>query len=249
MVKGIENPNQDLIGGGRAAHKGAAVTMPDQLPVVTTRWYGEDVFELQLERRGLSFVPGDCLALFSPDGRVSRPYSISSGTDEAVLRFLVRRMPGGEVSPYLAACRPGDSVRVSPPFGWFRPGEHGARRPFVFIATGTGVAPFLSYLRSQPAVRPAAFLYGVRHLADAVETDWLRAVGGMRLAVSRENAPGCHRGRVTDLLPGLPLAGEIDYYLCGLDAMIDEVTDWLEGRGIAITRIHRECFFNASYSP
>jgi ferredoxin--NADP+ reductase len=224
------------------------VTTPDQLPVVGTRWFSEDVFELQLERGRLPFVPGDCLALFAADGRVSRPYSIASGTQEDILRFLIRRLPGGEVSPYLGARRPGDTVRISPPFGWFRPGEHEGRRPYVFIATGTGVAPFLCHLRSRPGARPAAFLYGVRQAADAVEPAWLRAEAGVRLAVSREDAPGCHRGRVTDLLPELPLQPEMDYYVCGLDAMIDEVTEWLERKGISITRIHRECFFNASYT-
>lgn len=241
-------PTPGLQEVGAAAHNGGPVTNPDHLSVVGTRWFGTDVFELQLDRRGLSFVPGDCLALYAADGRVSRPYSIASGTDDTLLRFLVRRMPGGEVSPYLGDRRPGDVVRVSPPFGWFRPGEYAARRPFVFVATGTGVAPFLAYLRGRPPARPAAFLYGVRQAADAVEPEWLRTVAGARIAVSREEVAGCHRGRVTDLLPGLPLGPDIDFYLCGLDAMIDEVTNWLEERGVSIIRIHRECFFNASYT-
>lgn len=221
--------------------------MKEAMRVLGLRWFGPDIFEIQLERDGLPFVPGDCLALFAADGRVSRPYSIASGTADPVLRFLVRRMPGGEVSPYLAERKAGDVVRVSPPFGWFRPGEHADRRPFVFIATGTGVAPFLASLRSRPGLRPAAFLYGVRQAADRVDPDWLRDVAGARIAVSRADAPGCHRGRVTDLLGELPLGAGVDYYLCGLDAMIDDVTNWLEARGIDITRIHRECFFNASY--
>ena len=141
------------------------------------------------------------MALFGPDGRVSRPYSIASGTGEDILRFLIRRMPGGEVSEYLAGLQPGDQVRVSPPFGWFRPGEHAGQRPFAFLATGTGVAPFMSYLRSPGAVRPAAFLYGVRQADNRVDTDWLAKVGGVQCAVSREAVDGCHHGRITGLLP------------------------------------------------
>ena len=156
-------------------------------------------------------------------------------------------MPGGEVSDYLAECKPGCEVRVSPPFGWFRPGEQAGQRPFVFLATGTGVAPFVSYLRSQPKARPEVFLYGVRHGADLVDADWLREAGGVRCAVSREEKPGCFHGRITGLLESLPQDDQHDYYLCGLDTMIDEVTAWLESRGVPISRIHRECFFNASY--
>ena len=211
-------------------------------------WHGQDVFELELERNELSFIPGDCLALYAEEGRVSRPYSISSGTEEKALRFLVRRMKGGVVSTFLADRKPGDEVRVSPPFGWFRPGEKAGKAPFVFIATGTGIAPFLAYLRSRPAVAPVATLYGVRQFADAVDVDWLQKHGNVKLAVSREKVPPHHHGRMTDLLEGVPCDGNTDYYLCGLDAMIDDVTNWLEARGVDITRIHRECFFNASYS-
>lgn len=214
--------------------------------VTGIRWHGPDVFELSLARNGMSFVPGDCVALFGADRRVSRPYSIASGTNEDMLRFLVRRMPKGEVSEYLGSRASGDAVAVSPPFGWFRPGEHAARRPFVFISTGTGVAPFVAHLRTHPDRRPAAFLHGVRHAADLVERRLLESAGA-RIAVSRDDAPGCARGRVTDLLGMLPVSAETDFYLCGLDAMIDEVTRWLEARGIPIDRIHRECFFNASY--
>ncbi len=222
--------------------------MSDELPVRAVRRQGKNVFELQLDRKGMAFAPGDCMALYTSDGRVSRPYSLASGTGEEILRFIIRIMPGGLVSTYLSQRAPGDLVRISPPFGWFRPGEHAARRPYAFVATGTGVAPFLACLRSDPEARPAFFLYGVREAQDAVDPDWLRERAGMELAVSRESAPGAHRGRVTDLLAARDLVADVDYYLCGLDAMIDEATEILESRGVEISRIHRECFFNASYS-
>lgn len=217
------------------------------LRVRDVRWNGPDIFELSLDRDGLPFTPGDCLALFAEDGRVSRPYSIASGTGEEVIRFVIRTMPGGEVTPFLASRKPGDAVRVSPPFGWFRPGEHAAERPCVFVATGTGIAPFMSALLSQPQLKPAVLLYGVRKAADLIEPAWLRERAGARIAVSREEVPGYFHGRVTGLLDGLDQLANADYYLCGLDTMIDEVTVWLEQRGVDITRIHRECFFNASY--
>ena len=221
--------------------------MQDQLTVRMVRAIGPEVFELQLEREGIPFVPGDCMALYAGDGRVSRPYSLASGTSEEIFRFVIRRMPGGEVSPYLAARRPGDRVRVSPPFGWFRPGEQGDRRPFVFLATGTGIAPFLAYFRSATPPRRAICLYGVRRREDAVDVEWLAQHCDLRLAVSREPAPDAFHGRITGLLGGLEVSPATDYYLCGLDAMIDEATAWLETRGVPLSHIHRECFFNASY--
>ncbi len=215
--------------------------------VTAVKRHGPDIVELCVERLGLVFEPGDCMALYSEEGRVSRPYSLAAGTADADLRFLIRRMDGGDVSPFLCSRVPGDVVRVSPPFGWFRPGAQSARRPFVFMATGTGIAPFFAYLRSPGAERPATFWYGCRVAADLVEPDWLKMQGGAQFAVSREAAAGCHHGRVTDQLSALPL-GDYDYYLCGLDSMIDDVARFLQSKGVSLTQIHRECFFNAPLS-
>lgn len=221
--------------------------MTEYLTVKNIVWYGEGIFEIRFERNGIEFVPGDCIALFSAEGKESRPYSVASGRDEDILRFVIRHMEGGMVSPYLASRKPGDTVKISPPFGWFRPGRTGASAPFVFLTTGTGISPFLSHFRSHPEHPPLQCLYGVRVLEDAVDLEWLRTLCNLKLAVSREGACPHHQGRITDLLDDMPVAPEIHYYLCGLDAMIDEVTNWLEEKGIDIAHIHRECFFNASY--
>jgi len=201
-----------------------------------------ELFELQLERGAVTFAPGACMALFNERGD-SRPYSIAAGTGEELLRFLVRRIPGGRVSDWLAGRRPGERVPASDPFGWFRPGRSVAGERCVFVATGTGIAPFLSHLRSLPAQPPVACLYGVRRQEDAFALEELQNLPGFRLAVSGTRGAGHFHGRVTGLLDQLPLAGDIHYYLCGLDTMIDQVGHWLEDRGVDFTQIHREIFF------
>ena len=82
--------------------------------------------------------------------------------------------------------KPGDVIRITPPFGWFRPGQEIGNAPFVFLATGTGIAPFLSYLHTfeQP---PESCLYGVRHAVDAIGMEILNRHGPVRLAISRES--------------------------------------------------------------
>jgi len=222
--------------------------MSDTLRVKQLEWHSEGVFEITFERGGISFTPGDCLALFDEDRKTSRPYSIASGVDDGQLRFIVRRMPGGAVSTYLSRRRPGDPVKASPPFGWFRPGQAADGSPFAFVATGTGISPFMAHFRSRPGQAPAACLLGVRTLADAVHLPWLQRQCDLKLAVSREDAPGHFHGRVTGLLEHLPLAPGSHFYLCGVDAMIDDVSNWLEAHEVPITHIHRECFFNASYA-
>ena len=212
--------------------------------VTGLEWFGTDVFEIAFRRDGLAFVPGDCVAVFAADGRTSRPYSIASGTAEDDLRLLIRRMPGGAVSAWLADRKPGDTVLLSPPFGWFRPGDPALEGPHVFVATGTGLAPFVSHLRSRPDAPRSPLLYGISTADDAAHVDWLRERTDLHWCVSREEVDGSHHGRVTDLLESIDPGPHAHWFLCGLDAMIDETTRRLEARGCPITHIHRECFFN-----
>lgn len=218
------------------------------LPVHALRNWTDAIFELEVERRGYPFVPGECAVMFN-DGLASRPYSIASGPDESVLRFLIRRQPGGAVSTWLGSRRPGDGVRISTPFGAFRPGqEPDSTDPGVFVATGVGIAPFLSYARSTLAGRGGPrprCLYGVRQRADAVHLDLLGRVTDLRLAISREVIPGTHHGRVTDLLDQAGITAETPVYLCGLDAMVDDAVRWLAHHGLTSNRIHVEVFFSS----
>jgi len=202
----------------------------------------DELFELQLERGTVQFEPGACVALFS-NGTESRPYSIAAGIGEGVLRFLIRRVPDGKVSHWLAQRKPGDKIQASAPFGWFRPGRAVAGARSVFIATGTGIAPFLSYLRSNPQQVPELCLYGVRQQAEAFNLEELQRIENFYLALSQEEINDHFYGRVTGLLDQIPLADDINYYLCGLDTMIDETSSWLENQGVAYTQIHREIFF------
>ena len=220
--------------------------MNDTYPIVNLEWKTSKVFELTVERNGLRFTPGDSVALFSADGNDSRPYSISSGIDESVLRFLIQRMPKGNVSDYLAGLSPGQRIRISEPFGWFRPGYNIDGQPFIFIATGTGIAPFMSYFHAYPNKPPQLLLYGVRQLDDAIDLEYLQSCCPVELAISRETVPPYTRGRVTDVIPTISIKPDTHFYLCGLDAMIDEVTAWLENSGVNFSHIHREVFFHAS---
>lgn len=218
-----------------------------RLPVSHVRWLAPDIFELALERADVVFEPGESVVLFGPS-EISRPYSIASGGADPLLRFVIRRMSGGALSPWLAERRAGDVLEVSHPFGEFRPGVGDrAGGGAVFVATGVGIAPFLSYLSGPvaPARKPIC-LYGVRQFRDAVGIAILRERSDLTLAVSREDLPPAHgifQGRVTGVLDRLPLAGDRHYCLCGSDAMVDTVTYWLRNHGVPPERLHGEVFF------
>lgn len=216
---------------------------PAQHDVRRVQRMDDGLFVLCLERNGLAFTPGDCVALHAPNG-VSRPYSIASGNTEDELRFLIRKMPGGEVSPWLAARKPGDPVGISPPFGWFRPGQHPEGDESVFIATGTGIAPFLAYRESFPDAPPQTLLYGVRTLTAAAGFDRLHGWCNLQLSISREAHPDHHAGRVTDRIGELQITSKTRFYLCGLERMVNAVSMQLRTRGVDLFHIHREVFFH-----
>jgi ferredoxin-NADP reductase len=209
--------------------------------VRNVRMVNNDLFELVLDRNGMQFTPGDCVAIYTELGQ-SRPYSIASGSNEDELRFVIRMMEGGEVSPWLMDRKAGDIIRITPPFGWFRPGQDIADAPFVFLATGTGIAPFLSYLETFDR-KPALCLYGVRREADAIGYNLLKQRCPTRLAVSREKTEHYH-GRITDLLDQVNFDGQTHFYCCGLESMVNDTAEWLQENGVDLMHIHREVFFH-----
>ncbi len=213
--------------------------------VVQIEWKTPMVFELIIDKKDIQFQPGDSISIFNAAESQSRSYSIASGTEESGIRFLIQKLPGGELSNWLASLQPGDKIAHSKPYGWFRPGQNINGEPFIFIATGTGIAPFLSYIRSFPEKPPAYCLYGVKKICDALEFELLQSRCEVKLAVSREDKHDYHCGRVTDFLPELKFNSDLHFYLCGLDAMIDEVSGILEKNGVDFAKIHREVFFYA----
>jgi ferredoxin-NADP reductase len=114
----------------------------------------------------------------------------------------------------------------------------------LFFATGTGIAPFLSALRSGISP-PRLLLWGMRH-----PLTWPEDLSGISClrCLSRGNAPGCLPGRLTDRLAEIPLRGEPHVYACGLDRMIEQVCAHFTARGLPTTHLHRECFFTGSDS-
>ncbi|MCZ7583607.1 MAG: hypothetical protein M5R36_09905 [Deltaproteobacteria bacterium] len=83
----------------------------------------------------------------------------------------------------------------------------------------------------------------MRKFEDAVGYEELKNWCDTRLCLSREERDGCHAGRVTDLLGQVLREDEAHYYLCGLDTMLFQVSEWLNEREVPKDRVHMEVFF------
>ena len=101
------------------------------------------VYVLRFNRKH-DFLAGQVLAISTNAEIPPRLYSICSGPDEAEIAILFSEKPEGLLTPRLADLKKGNELLVSAPFGAFL----GDDKPAWWIASGTGIAPFRSMIRS-----------------------------------------------------------------------------------------------------
>ena len=91
-----------------------------------------------------------------PEKLIQRPYSIASATTQlSQLEFYISQVKSGQLTPRLFNLQPGDRIFVSKRIvGVFKLAETPPDTDIVMVATGTGMAPYLSFLRSYLASRP-----------------------------------------------------------------------------------------------
>lgn len=207
---------------------------------------------LRLAERA-EFRPGQFmnLGLQLPSGFVSRSYSLASAPG-APLEVLLARVGDGALTPGLFELAVGSSITLDPkPQGFFTFDYVPPHRELWMLATGTGLGPFLSMLRSAQAFERAErviLVHGTRgpaELAHRAELEALVAArpGAFRYlpALSREPEAGHLNGRLTQLLASgelekraeiamVPESGHV--LLCGNPSMIDDTIAILGERGL-----------------
>jgi ferredoxin-NADP reductase len=212
------------------------------------------------------FTAGQYLALGVRVGDrvVQRPYSTASDPANAdAHEFLVRHVPDGALTPHLWALPVGSRVRLGPPKGAFTLVADD-ERAHLFVATGTGLAPFLAMLRTlarRPSPPRTILVHGAARIEDLVCGDEiaLLAAGTLPLTyvptISRPDDPANRAwtgrtGRAEAVLPsvlgsaGLP-SGGLSAYLCGNPGMVAAAEIALLAHGLAPEDIHAERYWTA----
>lgn len=226
--------------------------------VKSRRMLTPTVFELVIEpERSLSFQAGQFISIVipgaGPKGRdLRRAYSIASSPESSQIELCIKRVENGPGTTYLYQLKEGSSFRGFAPYGDFV-FEPKAARHAIFIATGTGIAPFRAmvhsnHFRNAPPLS-ATFLLGVRTEDEVLYLEEFSKAPGIKWVpmVSRpEGKWNGVRGRVTDYLRGLGVDFpwlETDYYLCGNGDMIKEVKSILAERGVEKDSIYQEKYY------
>lgn len=215
----------------------------------------------------LPFTPGQYVTIgrVGADGRlVQRPYSIASSARrlEDGYELFIRLVRAGAFTPLLFATRVGDRVSLRRPKGRFTLLPDDART-HLFIATGCGLAPFLSMLRTlddDAAPRKVIVLHGVSYADElgyrselerwAADTRWgLRYVPTVSRPREARNAGWTGRtGRAEAVLGPLleelrPVPQESVAYICGNPEMTIAAERTLRERGFDAGAIHKELYW------
>lgn len=201
----------------------------------------KETFSLQLPKARFSFQAGQHISLGIHGDYQSREYSIYSAEQDPHLEILVKEVDNGYFTPKLHKLKPGDLLEVHGPFGNFglKP-EDAHWGKFVFIASGTGIAPFRSMVRTYPML-DYLLIHGVRYAKEAYDRQEY-APGRYILCTSRD-PNGTYQGRLTGYLKDCTFAPETQFYLCGNSDMIFDALDILKEKGFERDQIHCEVYF------
>ena len=211
------------------------------LEIIQVRELTESTFVLRMERGGMQFKAGQHIIVGTEGELDQREYSLYSGENDKYLEILIREVQDGKVSLQLKRCRPGQMLQVNGPFGSFGIEKYDMfSKKFVFVASGTGISPFHSFVRSYPGIDYTLF-HGVRFNNEAYERDDYDPSRYI-LCTSKEGT-GRKKGRVTGVLPAYPFSPDMLFYLCGNINMIHDVRNILTCRGVPEEMIFAEIYF------
>ncbi len=198
-------------------------------------------YVLRFSRNGMEFKPGQHLVAGLHGSAESREYSIYSGTDDEYLEILIREVEEGIVSKRLRKLTKGDTIDINGPYGFFM---YNAQPPsfkkLVFIASGTGIAPFHSFIRSYPKAN-YSLIHGIRTIDEAYDKDHFTPERYVT-CTSRDKS-GDFQGRVTDYLHTAEFDRDVLIYLCGNSNMILDSMDILQKKGFSQSQMYTEVYF------
>jgi len=221
------------------------------------RW-SERLYSLSVNADIKSFEAGQFakLALAVGGEMVARPYSFVNAPRERPHEFYYVALPEGPLTQRLVKLEAGDNVYLAPqPSGFLVLSEVPDRENLWLIASGTGIGPFLSILKTEmpwQRYRQIVLVHAVRREEELTYRDCIERLssahaGQMRFVpfLSRESRPGALPGRVPaaiddgslEAAAGVPLSARTSQVMiCGNPEMIADTTEALKRRGM---RKHR----------
>jgi ferredoxin--NADP+ reductase len=226
--------------------------------VVEQKRWTDKLFSLRVKADIGSFEAGQHATLALPVGGtlVTRPYSFVNAPKEQPHEFHYMLLQDGPLTTRLARLEAMDVVFLAPTAtGLFVLSAIPDAEKLWLLATGTGIAPFLSMLRTEAPWRRFKHVVLVHSARSAGELAYGDAVAAVAkehadqfksiTLTSREEAAGSMPGRISDTIAdgrlekalGLALEPKgSQVMICGSPKAIGDITDELKPRGM---RRHR----------
>jgi len=222
-----------------------------------------DIKELRIrlvEPESIRFTPGQYIQLVAPayEGSpepVYRAYSMSRPpSDDRAVETIIRLVPDGICTTWVFRhLKEGDEVEFNGPYGQFRLST--TPREMIWIAGGSGMAPFWSILRhmqEKNVRRKTMFFFGAVRRNDIFfldemrrkekELEWFRFVPALSAPAEGGQWDGEH-GLITEAVDRLAGdAADKEAYLCGSPGMIDAAIKVLKAKGMTDDRIFYDKF-------
>jgi ferredoxin--NADP+ reductase/benzoate/toluate 1,2-dioxygenase reductase subunit len=209
--------------------------------VINIKHLTDETFSIKLPKARFPFKPGQHISLGIHGNYQSREYSIYSGANDENLEVLVKEVENGYFTPRLRKLKAGDLVEIHGPFGKFGMSPKVAESgKFVFIASGTGIAPFRSMIRTYPELE-YQLIHGVRKSTEAYDRNEYSP--GRYVLCTSQDPMGNYHGRLTGYLKESVFASDIQFYLCGNSSMIFDALEILKKKGFERDQIHCEVYF------
>lgn len=196
---------------------------------------------VRFQKNGMKFKAGQNLNLGLIGDNEKRDYSIYGHEQNEFLEVLIKEITDGLVSKKLRKLKVGDSLEVDGPFGFFTINEESRKKnKFLFIASGSGIAPFHCFALSYPEI-DYKIIHGIRNSGEAYgKEDYPKE---RYLSCVTADSNGDFHGRVTDFLKQNPPDRDTLCYLCGNVNMIYDAFDILKEQGLPSENLFAEVYF------
>ena len=192
----------------------------------------------------------------TPDKSETHPFSLSSSPTERGRLLIAAKLGESDFRKAIAALQPGDTVKLSGPYGTFALHEN-VSRTAVMLAYDIGIAPFRSMIRYAADNIPSmgiTLLYSARTPEDILfkeefdatqrQNPNFKAVYSITEPVESVLPWSGRTGRITAEL----LAESIDdtkntiFYICGIASFITDMTKLLKVLNVPQEHIKTESF-------
>jgi ring-1,2-phenylacetyl-CoA epoxidase subunit PaaE len=238
----------------------------ERVPIKEVRRETDDCVSVLLNmpehlKEKFTYLPGQHITLRTTINNedVRRSYSLCSSPLHDEWRIAVKKVDGGIFSEFANyILKAGDTIELMPPMGHFVLQQTTQPKHYICLVAGSGITPVLSIIKTGLINQPQSgftLIYGNRTRQSIIFKEEIEALKNKYISrfqviyvLSRERTEApLNEGRIDvkkceQVFKSVASLNADDFFLCGPEAMIFSVKDWLEMKGVDTKKIHFELF-------